>query len=77
MIGESGLNADSGRIVISRHGDNGTLFTLPAGSTATVNGPFMDGDSNGYRIAQSDCFTVQGTLNIDYRTEVSGKLEGR
>jgi len=74
MIGESGLNADSGRIVISRHGDNGTLFTLPAGSTATVNGSFMDGDSNGYRIAQSDCFTVQGTLNIDYRTEVSGKL---
>ncbi|HZK23967.1 MAG TPA: S-layer homology domain-containing protein [Oscillospiraceae bacterium] len=75
FIGADTMSIDSGYVTISLNSTYGFDLTITDGSTATIKGHHMDGNLNGYRIAKADCYSVAGTLNINYRTEVSGKLE--
>ena len=74
MIGSSSLNVDEGGVRLQPNDRGGFTCTVETGGKATVKGHWMDGDENGYRIAKSDDFIVDGELVLAYRTELSGNM---
>ena len=74
MIGSNSLNVDEGGVRLQPNDRGGFTCTVETGGKATVKGHWMDGDENGYRIAKSDDFIVDGELVLAYRTELSGNM---
>ena len=76
IVGPDTLANTAGNIEVT-FADDKTTITIPANTTAEINGPCWNNTGKGdttYRLPKSDSMVVNGTLTISHETTIAGKL---